>query len=69
MVRKIWVKMKLPSLYENVAESMWRAMVWVCNEKENAVIDSLKYVYQWRSVCRTHKNDERRSRKPHKMEA
>ena len=25
-------------------------MVWVCNEQENAVIDSLKKVYQWRST-------------------
>ena len=29
---------------------MWRAMVWACNDKENAVIDSLKKVYQWRST-------------------
>ena len=42
------MKMKLPFLYEKVAESMWRAMGWACNEKENAVIDSLKKVYQWR---------------------
>ena len=33
-----------------IAESMWRAMVWACNDKENAVIDSLKNVYQWRST-------------------
>ena len=43
---KMWVKMKLPFLYEKIAEIMWRAMEWVCNEKENAVIESLKKVYQ-----------------------
>ena len=50
MARKIWVKMKLLFLYEKIAESMWRAMEWACNEKENLVIDSLKKVYQWRST-------------------
>ena len=50
VARKIWVKMKLPSLYVKNAEGMWRAMVWACNEKENAVIDSLKKVYKWRSM-------------------
>ena len=29
---------------------MWRATEWACNEKENAVIDSLKKVYKWRST-------------------
>ena len=29
---------------EKHVESMWRAMVWAFNEKENAVIDSLKKV-------------------------
>ena len=50
MARKIWVKMKLPFLCEKIAESMWRAMWWARNEKENAVIDSLMKVYQWRST-------------------
>ena len=50
MARKIWVKMKLPFLFEEVAESMWRAMVWAYNEKENAVVDFLKKVFRWRST-------------------
>ena len=41
MVRKIWVKMKLPFLYEKLRKvSMWLAMGWACNEKENTLIDS-----------------------------
>ena len=50
MARNIWVKMKFPFLYEKVAESMWRAMGWACNEKESAVIETLKKVYRWRST-------------------
>ena len=50
MARKIWIKMGLPFLYERIAESMWRAMGWVCDEKSNAVINSLKKVYRWRST-------------------
>ena len=34
--RKIWVQMCLPFLYEVIAESMWRAMGWVCYERPNA---------------------------------
>ena len=49
--RKMWVQMKLPFLYEKIAESMWRSMAWACNENENAVIDSLKKVYKWRSTA------------------
>ena len=50
MARKIWVQVKLPFLCEKTAESMWRAMRWACNEKENAVIFSLKKVYKWKST-------------------
>ena len=50
MARKIWVKMKLPFLSEKVVQSVWRAVGWACIEKENAVIDSVKKVYQWRST-------------------
>ena len=32
-------------LYEKIEESMWRAMEWACDEKENAVI-----CYTWRST-------------------
>ena len=43
MARKIWVQMKLPFLFlkKKIAESVWRAMGWACNEKWNAVIFSL----------------------------
>ena len=42
--RKIWVQIRLPFLYELIAESMWRAMGWVCDERSNAVNDTLKKV-------------------------
>ena len=32
MARKIWLKMGLPFLPEEIAESMWRAMGWICDE-------------------------------------
>ena len=38
MARKIWVKMKLLFWYEKIAESLWHAMEWACNEKENAIL-------------------------------
>ena len=38
MARKVWVEMDLPYLCEQIADSMSRAMVWVCDEKVNAVI-------------------------------
>ena len=50
-----------------------RAMEWACNEKENAVIFSLKKVCKWRNTTWWHSAHTRmikgRSRKPHKMEA
>ena len=48
--RKLWLRMSLPFLYEVIAESMWRAMVWVCDERSTAVIDTLKNVLRWRST-------------------
>ena len=42
MGRKIWIEMGLPFLYESVAESMWRVMGWACDEKSNAVINSMR---------------------------
>ena len=50
LARKIWVKMKLPFLYEKVAESMWRAMGWACDKKVNTVTYSLKKVFKWKST-------------------
>ena len=38
--------MGLPFLYEVFAESLWRAMGWVCDEGPNAVINTLKQVFQ-----------------------
>ena len=45
--RKRWIQMGLPFLYEIIAESMWRAMGWVCDQRPNAVIDSLKKVFRY----------------------
>ena len=50
MARKIWIKMGLPFLFEKIAESMWRAIRWACDEKSNAVINPLKKIYRWRST-------------------
>ena len=42
--------MGLPFLYEMTAESMWRAMGWVCDDGPNAVVDTLRQVLRWRST-------------------
>ena len=42
--------MRLPFLYEEIAESMWRAMGWECDERTNAVIDSFYSVFRRRST-------------------
>ena len=47
--RKIWIQMGLPFLFEIIVERMWRAMGWECNQRPNAVIDSMKQVFRWRS--------------------
>ena len=39
---------------ELIAESMWRAMGWACDERSNVVIDSLIKVYRWRSTSWWH---------------
>ena len=46
---KIWIQMGLALLFEIIAESMWRALGWVCDLRHNAVIVSLKQVFRWRS--------------------
>ena len=46
MARKIWVKMGFLFLYGLIADSMWRAMRWICDYKPTAVIDTLKHVFQ-----------------------
>ena len=47
--RKIWIQMGLPFRFETIAESMWRAMGWVCDQRPNAVTDFLKQANNWRS--------------------
>ena len=47
--RHLWIQMGLPFLYEIIADSIWRAIRWVCDQRPNAVIDSLKQVFRWRS--------------------
>ena len=47
--RKIWIQMGLPFLYHLIAESIWRAMGWVCDQRPNALVASLKQVFRWRS--------------------
>ena len=42
MVRKKWIQMGLPFLYEVISESMWCAMGWSCDGGSNAVIDTQK---------------------------
>ena len=46
MARNVWVKLGLPLLYEVIAESMWRSMGWVCDDRPNAVVDTLKHVFK-----------------------
>ena len=45
----IWRKMGLPFLYEVIAESLWRTMGWVYDDRSNAV-DTLKLVFRWRNT-------------------
>ena len=44
--RKIWIQMGLLLLYDLIAESMWRAMGWVCDQRPNAVVASLQQVFR-----------------------
>ena len=76
MARIIWGQTNLSFLYEKIAEGMWRAMGSVCDEKTNALMDSLKKVYKWRCTTwwqslhkRMMKEDhENRTRWKHKWE-
>ena len=47
--RKIWIKLGLRFLFATIAESLRRAIGSVCDQKPNAVIDSLKQVFWWRN--------------------
>ena len=69
MAKKIWIQMGLPFLFERIAESMWRALEWVCYEKSNTVINSPSVEKYEMVALPTNKNAETRSGKPHKMEA
>ena len=46
------------AMSEVIAESMWRAMGWVCDQRPNADINTLKHVFKWRN----------RSVQPHEVE-
>ena len=46
----IRVNIESPFLSKVIAESMWRAMGWVCDERPTAVINALKQVSRWRST-------------------
>ena len=48
--RTIWKQLKLPFLSEAIAGSMWRAMGWICDQRPNAVLQSLKQFFAWRSM-------------------
>ena len=50
MARKIWIQMGLLFVYEVIADRKWCALGWACDEKSNAVIDTLTKVYRWRST-------------------
>ena len=52
-----WVQMGLPFLYAVNAENVWRAMGCFCDDRSNAVVDSLKRVFKARnggSPCKHH---------------
>ena len=57
--------MKLHVLYEKIAESLWRAMSWVCHAKNDCssrFLDESVLVEKYEMVAiPTHKNDEKRS--------
>ena len=36
-----------PYLAETIAESMWRAVGWMCDRRPNAVLQSFEYAYAW----------------------
>ena len=48
--RTLWVKMKLPTLSEMIAENRWRVMGWACDSRQNVVLKTLKGVFAWRST-------------------
>ena len=50
VARKICVKWSYSFLSEVIAESMWRAMVWACDERPYVVINTLKQVLRLRST-------------------
>ena len=59
--------MSLPFLYEVIAESVCRAMEWVCDEKSTAVIDILTNVLRWRST-EWWQSTQAMEMQPHKVE-
>ena len=61
-------KILVPLLSEVIAESMWRAMGWVCYERPNAVINTLKQVFGWRNTKRCHSTQASGMKNDHKVE-
>ena len=52
MARTILEKTKLLCLHAIVAQTMWRAMGWVCGQRPNAVLETLRHVFlRWRGTC------------------
>ena len=44
------VTQEQPRVSEVIAECVWRAVGWVCDERANAVISTSKQVFRWRST-------------------
>ena len=44
--RKIWIQLGLPFPSAKIAENMWRALGWVCDQRPNAVIDFTEAGFQ-----------------------
>ena len=51
VARKIWTKDETACLVaRKISEGMWRAMGWVCDQRPNAMINTLNHVFKWRST-------------------
>ena len=50
MARKIWIQMGVPVLYEVIAENMWRANRWACDENSLRQSITFKKICRWRST-------------------
>ena len=48
MLRTIWKQLK-SFLSGAIAGSMWRSMGWICGQRPNAVLESVRQGFAWRS--------------------